>query len=412
MDTAELISRVSPAVVTLICFDGTGQQTSQGSGFIVAPDGIIATACHVLVGAIRADVRLSIGAHYEVAGTVQRDAAADFALLKVPGTGLPTIPLGDSDTVRQGARVVALGAPLGLEETASEGIVSAVREWPQLGRVLQLTAPISPGSSGGPVLNDEGEAVGIVSFLMWQGQNLNFAVPINAVKLALQDRAAVTPVADVPAPEMEPSAPKVITAQAFQVVDSDGRPRAALMVGPDGNPALMLNDTDDNVRLGVSLVEDGTPNVGLCDKGGTIRLDLKLAADGTPLLASFDKAGALRTTLMVADDGNPSLTFNDMDGNVRLGLSLAEDGTPFVGLSDKGQFPSLLLTVSEGMPQLVMQDRHGARRAALILGGDGCVSLWLYDANETIRLSLMLYADGTPRLFSFDKNGKVRAGWP
>jgi len=198
MDAAELISRAGPAVVTVIGFNDKGEQTSQGSGFIVAADGVILTAWHVLVGATRVQVRLSIGAFCEVEGLLGWDEDVDFALLKVDGRGLPTVPVGDSDAVRQGHHVLTLGAPLGLEQTASEGIVSAVREWPQRGTVLQLTAPISPGSSGGPVLNEQGEAVGIVSFLVWQGQNLNFAVPINQVKPKLATRGTLTPLTGVP----------------------------------------------------------------------------------------------------------------------------------------------------------------------------------------------------------------------
>jgi tetratricopeptide (TPR) repeat protein len=89
--------------------------------------------------------------------------------------------------------VLTLGAPLGLEQTASEGIVSAVRDTPEGGRRLQITAPISPGSSGGPVLNTRGEVIGIATFVMTQGQNLNFAVPVNEVSPKLTNIGSVAP---------------------------------------------------------------------------------------------------------------------------------------------------------------------------------------------------------------------------
>ena len=191
MEPREALSRVSPAVVTITGFDAEGNQVSQGSGVIVGPEGVVLTAWHVVAEATAARVRLSIGAYCEVEGLLGRDVEADFAVLKVEARGLPAAPLGDSDEVRQGDHVLTLGAPLGLEQTASEGIVSAVRETAQGGRRLQITAPISPGSSGGPVLNARGEVIGIATFFMTEGQNLNFAVPIKDVKPKLKDMRKV-----------------------------------------------------------------------------------------------------------------------------------------------------------------------------------------------------------------------------
>ncbi|HUT73633.1 MAG TPA: trypsin-like peptidase domain-containing protein [Armatimonadota bacterium] len=193
MHTRDALSQVSPAVVTVVCFNEKGEQTTQGSGVIVAPDGMVVTACHVIAGAAAARVTLPIGAYFEVEGLLARDTEADFAVLKVEGKDLPTAPLGDSDQVRQGDGVLTLGAPLGLEQTASEGMVSAVREAPEGGRRLQITAPISPGSSGGPVMNLRGEVIGVATFHMTEGQNLNFAVPINDVKPRLKDIGRVAP---------------------------------------------------------------------------------------------------------------------------------------------------------------------------------------------------------------------------
>lgn len=193
MNAAAVLSDVSAAIVTVRGVDEAGMLLSQGSGFIMTPDGLVVTAWHVVAGAARAQVRLSIGAWFEAEGLVAWDADADFAVLKVDGKGLAVVPLGDSDAVDQGEAVLVVGTPLGLEQTASEGIVSAVREWSQRGRILQITAPISPGSSGGPLLNAKGEALGIVSFLMWGGQNLNFAVPVNQIKPAVRPPITVSP---------------------------------------------------------------------------------------------------------------------------------------------------------------------------------------------------------------------------
>jgi len=202
METRDALARVSPAVVTVVCFDRTGQQTTQGSGVIVGPDGVVVTAWHVVVGAAAARIQLPIGAHCEVEGLLAWDSDADFAALKVEGKGLPSALLGDSDEVRQGDRVLTLGTPLGLDQTASEGIVSAVRDGDRGGRRLQITAPMSPGSSGGPVMNLRGEVIGIAIFSMKEGQNLNFAIPINNMKPKLKSTGKVTALAKAGAVRM------------------------------------------------------------------------------------------------------------------------------------------------------------------------------------------------------------------
>jgi S1-C subfamily serine protease len=185
LDEATILARARPAVVTVICTNAKGEEYSFGSGCIVSADGVVLTAWHVVAKAAKARVELATGAAHAVQGLIGGDASQDFALLKIEGKALPVVRLGDSDKVRQGDRILTLGAPLGLEQTASEGIVSAVRERRDGTKLLQITAPISPGSSGGPLLNAQGEVVGITSFLLTEGQSLNFAVAINAVKPSL-----------------------------------------------------------------------------------------------------------------------------------------------------------------------------------------------------------------------------------
>jgi S1-C subfamily serine protease len=206
-DTAAVLARVGPAVVTVLT---TGRIEGQGSGFIVQADGVVVTAWHVMVGASQVQVVLPSGAYLSVPGMLAGDQANDIAVLKVNGSGLPVVPLGDSDTMQRGHRVLVLGTPHGLELTASDGIVSApVREVPQLrlGPVLQITASVSPGSSGGPVLNTHGEAVAIASWFRKDSQNLNFAVPINLVKRLLATAGTVPVAFPPPEPSTRPSRP-------------------------------------------------------------------------------------------------------------------------------------------------------------------------------------------------------------
>jgi S1-C subfamily serine protease len=106
------------------------------------------------------------------------DKSRDVAIIKAHGVDFRTLTLGDSDRLQVGEEVVAIGNPLSLESTVSNGIVSAIRTVDE-GKFVQITAPISPGSSGGPLFNMSGEVVGITTSHLVGGQNLNFAIPIN-----------------------------------------------------------------------------------------------------------------------------------------------------------------------------------------------------------------------------------------
>ena len=209
---ADVLERARPAVVTIVVRDVNGREIGQGSGFIVREDGAIITAWHVVARAATASVRLQSGASYAVAGMLAKDAYKDYAVIKVDAKSLPTLPLGDSDLVRQGDRILTLGSPLGLEETASEGMVSAVRLVGNA-RHLQITAPISNGSSGGPVLNLRGEALGIAVFVFKEGQGLNFAVEINEAK---RDAMSCVKVAPLPA-YVSPEEHEIMTSSAAQL---------------------------------------------------------------------------------------------------------------------------------------------------------------------------------------------------
>jgi hypothetical protein len=164
----------------------TASDTRQGSGFLVDPTGIILTNEHVVRDARSARVKLSSGDVYDRVAILAIDNRRDIAVLKISGFDLPVLPLGNSDSVRIGASVVLIGSPLGLENTVSTGVVSGRRQEPEGFQLLQVTAPASNGSSGGPVLNTNGDVVGMASSQVGVGQNLNFAVPINYARGMLQ----------------------------------------------------------------------------------------------------------------------------------------------------------------------------------------------------------------------------------
>jgi serine protease Do len=184
MTPAEIAAHGLPSIVTM----RTGQ--SLGTGFVVRADGWIATNLHVVIGGPRVKVTLRDGREFEVVEVLAASPDHDLALVRVEATGLPTLTLGDSDAMRPGDPVVAIGNPMGLEDTVSNGLVSARRKVDKSGfEVLQVSAPIAPGSSGGPLFNDRGEVIGIATAVMQSGQNLNFGVPIRYLAPMIADPA-------------------------------------------------------------------------------------------------------------------------------------------------------------------------------------------------------------------------------
>jgi hypothetical protein len=179
---------------------------------------VIVTNHHVIApdaGAVKLTIKLPRGDVYTDVRIIYAEARRDFAVLSIKAVGLPTLRIGDSDTVEVGDQVVAIGNPQGLELTFTSGIVGSVRMDPSKGyRFIQHQAPISHGSSGGPLLNMQGEVIGINTFSFTDGQNLNGAVPINYVKPYFGDPAGMSweRFAHVPAAVTAPQTSSTATA--------------------------------------------------------------------------------------------------------------------------------------------------------------------------------------------------------
>ncbi|HMG75477.1 MAG TPA: tetratricopeptide repeat protein [Pyrinomonadaceae bacterium] len=173
----ELVRRIKPSAVAIETFDARGEKLSRGSGFFVDVDRVV-TNRHVIEGAYRAEVHLNSGHSFPVKNVLAVDAEGDVALLKVDAPANLVRPLSlDRTSPQEGESVVVIGNPFGLEGSVTNGIVSAVRDIPGFGRIIQITAPISPGSSGSPVVNMQGQVIGVATLQITGGQSVNFAIP-------------------------------------------------------------------------------------------------------------------------------------------------------------------------------------------------------------------------------------------
>ena len=198
----DIAKKVLPSVVLLVMEDDAGRPLGIGSGFFVR-DGVIATNMHVIKGASRGHARLpGDETKYDIAGTLGSDSARDLVLLSVENMKAPPLKIGDSSKAVVGDEVYAAGNPQGLEGTFSSGIVSGVRTVGE-DHLLQITAPISPGSSGGPVVNSGGEVIGVSVATLEEGQNLNFAIPSAYLLPLISGTSKLTPLASMIAPDEE-----------------------------------------------------------------------------------------------------------------------------------------------------------------------------------------------------------------
>lgn len=195
LSVREILKREGSAVVMIEVHSRDGRLKGQASGVVLRPEGIVATNAHVLNGAC--DLRLkvdAIPATPSPSTVVSLEFDADIAILRFDAVNLRTATIGNSKALEIGDRVIAIGNPMGLQHTVSEGIVSGLRPVGPI-TLIQTTAPISPGSSGGGLYNQSGRLVGLTTFTLGESQNLNFAIPIETVLAYLDSpkRVAETP---------------------------------------------------------------------------------------------------------------------------------------------------------------------------------------------------------------------------
>ncbi len=195
--------------------DENGKPLAFGSGFVIDDKGHIASNLHVIAGASSAVVHF---ANKQDEHTVRSVSAVnedrDLVILKIDQT-LAALPLGNSAQLQIGDKVLAIGNPEGLEGTVSEGIVSAFRKLTDSARLVQITTPVSPGSSGGPVIDRDGKVIGLACASVLSGQNLNFAIPIEDLRALIGKGLKEQPLSSLKLAST--SAKPVISAKSEQV---------------------------------------------------------------------------------------------------------------------------------------------------------------------------------------------------
>lgn len=272
-DLKELIPLVERSVVRIDVV--TPQGEGNGSGYLIDSSGLIATNYHVIEGGFNVSVNFRTGEKMPAVGYVYKDPKRDLAIIRtmMPPGHFPGLKLAGS-VPQKGEKVLAFGAPLGLDYTASDGIISGVRTSADLktqlntdrdGVWLQTTAPISPGNSGGPLVTHAAEVVGLNTMTLTVGQNLNFAIASDSIE------AALTQLAESPVPITPKTVPHMITEKpeggtsiggGVTIADLEGKPEADQYLAELDE---LMVEAVVNVRS-ISLIQVKRPLQGLLQK--------------------------------------------------------------------------------------------------------------------------------------------------
>jgi len=269
-DLPEIVDRAKPSIVVVFACAKDGKTVGQGTGFFINYDGEIVTCRHVVANAERVVVKTARGRIYGATQIVAEDVAGDIARLAVRIPSSEAKPLALSPVQpREGERIIVIGNPLGLELTVSDGIVSAIRNT-DTGKTIQLTAPISPGSSGSPVLNMKGEVVAIVNGGKSEGQNLNFAIPAERIARLTRIKGKIfdQQITIMPAPQKPPSENPL--AKGLNFLEKDDYATALSLF----EEAARLNPNNATARfyIGVCNLATGEPEEAIKSFYSTIRI--------------------------------------------------------------------------------------------------------------------------------------------
>ncbi|HEX6751561.1 MAG TPA: S1C family serine protease [Longimicrobium sp.] len=188
----EIAAGAHASLLMIRALAADGDTVGLGTGFVISPDGLFITNYHVIEEAAKLQVSLLDGGSWEQVSLVSADPASDLALMQLPAHGLRAMKLGSDTQMEVGDKIYVMGNPLGMGGTFTDGMISGKRPLEGIA-MLQISAPISPGSSGGPVMNERGEVIGVATMMVMGGQNLNMAVPVRYARPMLASRGTPRP---------------------------------------------------------------------------------------------------------------------------------------------------------------------------------------------------------------------------
>jgi len=183
-----VVKKIQPSVVAIVTYDKKGEVLGQGSGFFISKDGNVITNMHMFDGCASAQVKTADGNVYNITKTLAEDREGNLIRVSVDILPKTAHPLTLSTSLSKvGEKVIVVGSP-DLEKTVSDGIISGIREIPTFGKIMKITAPLSPGYSGSPVINMKGEVVGLVTFQITEGHDLNFTIHSKRITKLIPDK--------------------------------------------------------------------------------------------------------------------------------------------------------------------------------------------------------------------------------
>jgi V8-like Glu-specific endopeptidase len=237
LSSEDIYQKMNPGVVFIEAFAENGSLIGSGSGIIVGENGTVLTNYHVIVNSSRpsyVSIKLTNGQVYKAYKVLAYDKIRDIAVLKIDSVEkLPALELGNSEEIKVGQNIFTIGYPLGVGSVMSTGIISSAKTTVEDKEFIQISAPISPGSSGGALINAYGAVIGITTATLTEGQNMNLAVPINAFKMMpLSKEILLSQIIDNATSESTSSESKE-TAQVYELEPNNEKERATLVNGSE-----------------------------------------------------------------------------------------------------------------------------------------------------------------------------------
>jgi S1-C subfamily serine protease len=337
LQTTDIAALTGSAFATIVANPGEPTQAF-GSGFVVRSDGVIVTNLHIVEGAENVEVQLPNGQVFDDVDVLGADELRDILVLKIPTTGLSALVLGDDALVEIGEDIYVLGNPrgdvlgFGYDQTFSDGLISSRRS---IGSVeyLQISAPISKGSSGGPVVNARGEAIAIATLTIADAQNLNLAVPIRYIYGILADALEEVPLLEF----IDTTDFSLVSNDVDDVDDVDDRRALSAALARDASPEFMesisnMEEWEQAVYLRLLASEVLFADLDWVPYGGVLGLDL--VAHDEPVRSSIFLEAGEYLAIGFCDDDCVDLDLYAYDENGTLLDSDEEiDAEPLVNVT-------------------------------------------------------------------------------